>query len=133
MAEDAAQYLVERLSAITALAEGKSAGARLVPRGLDGRRKPARTLLFNMARTLAKKMPLMKLVELDQDVRPYLAALMVAAMAKAGQVLHVPRRLSVREVPDQEFDELLRTMAGQQYHSYSMVGCELCGGALEGG
>ena len=132
VAEDAAQYLVERLSAITALAEGKSAGVQLVPRGLDGRREPARTLLFDVARTLAKKMPLMKLVELDQDVRPYLAALMVAAMAKAGQVLHVPRRLSVREVPDQEFDELLRTMAGQQYHSYGTLGRELGGGVLEG-
>ena len=65
-------------------------------------------LLFDVVRTLVKKMLLMKLVEVDQDVRPYLAALMVAAMAKAGQVLHVPCRLSVCEVPNQEFDELLR-------------------------
>ena len=72
-----------------------------------------RTLLFDVARTLAKKMPLMKLVELDQDVRPYLAALMVAAMAKAGQVLHVLSHLQVREVSDTEFDSLMRTMAGQ--------------------
>ena len=58
VAEDAAQYLVERLSAITALAEGKSGGIQLVPRELDGRREPARTLLFDVARTLTKKMPL---------------------------------------------------------------------------
>ena len=49
VAEDAAQYLVERLSAITALAEGKSAGVQLVPWGLDGRFKPASTLLFDVA------------------------------------------------------------------------------------
>ena len=123
---------MERLSAITALAKGKLAGVQLVPRGLDGRRKPLRTLLFDVARTLAKKMPLMKLVELDQDVKPYMAALMVATMAKAGQVLHVPQRLSMHEVPNQEFDELLRTMAGQQFYSYGMLGCELGGGVLEG-
>ena len=123
---------MERLSAITALAEGKSAGIQLVPHGLDGRRKPARTLLFDVAWTLAKKIPLMKLVELDQDVRPYLAALMVAVMAKAGQVLHVPYRLSMCKVPDQGYNELLRTMAGQQYHSYSTLGHELGGGVLEG-
>ena len=84
LAQDVAAFLVERLSAVTALAEVKNSGVQLVPRGVDGRREPARTLLFDVARTLAKKMPLMKLVELDQDVRPYLAALMVAAMAKAG-------------------------------------------------
>ena len=54
----------------------------------------------------------MKLVELDQDVRPYLAALMVAAMARAGQVLTIPAKLDVKEVSDAEFDALLKTMAG---------------------
>ena len=76
-------------------------------------------------------MPLMKLVELDQDVHPYLAAPMVAAITRAGQVLHVPRRLEVHEVSDTEFDSLLRTMAGQQYHSHGTLGCELGGGMLD--
>ena len=91
---------MERLSAIIALAEGKLAGVQLMPRGLHGRRKPTRTLLFDVAQTLAMKMPLMKLVELNQDVRPYLAALMVVAMAKARQFLHVPHHLSMHEVAD---------------------------------
>ena len=73
----------------------------------------------------------MKLVELDQDARPYLAALMVAAMAKTGQELHIPRRLEVCEVSDTEFESLLQTMAGRQYHSHGTLGCELGGGVLD--
>ena len=123
---------MKRLFTITAFVEGQLVGIQLVPRGLDGRCEPARMLLFDMARTLVKKMPLMKLVELDQEVRPYLAALMVAAMANAGQVLHVTHHLIMHEVPDKEFDELLRTMVGQQYHSYGMLGRKLGGGMMEG-
>ena len=126
-----AVFLVERISAITALAEGKCSGMHFVPCSIDGRWEPAQTLLFDVARTLAKKMPLMKRAELDQDVRPYLAALMVAAMAKAGQVLYIPTRLQVRAVSDTEFDSLLRTMAGQHYHSHSTLGHELGGGVLD--
>ena len=73
----------------------------------------------------------MKLVELDQDFRPYLAALIVASMAKAAQVLHVPSCLQVHEMLDTEFDFLLWTMAGQQYHSHSTLGCKIGGGVLD--
>ena len=37
-AEDVAAFLVERISAITPLAEGKCSGVHLVPRSIDGRR-----------------------------------------------------------------------------------------------
>ena len=73
----------------------------------------------------------MKLVELDQDICPYLTVLMVAAMAKVGQVLHAPRRLEVGKGSETEFDFLLWTMAGQQYHSHGTLGRELGGGVLE--
>ena len=39
-AKDVAAFLVQRISAITALAEGKSSGIHLVPRGIDDRREP---------------------------------------------------------------------------------------------
>ena len=48
-AEDVTAFLVERISAITALAEGKCSGVHLVPRGIDGRREAVRTLLFEVA------------------------------------------------------------------------------------
>ena len=48
-------------------------------------------LLFDVAHGLARRVPLTKLVELDGDVRPYLAALMVAALAR-GRNLGSTRR-----------------------------------------
>ena len=62
-----------------------------IPRGEGGKQRgPSRTLLFNVTRGLAHRVPLTKLVELDGDVHPYLAALMVAALAWAGETLVVP-------------------------------------------
>ena len=62
-----------------------------IPRGEGGRRRgPARTLLFDVARGLARRVPLTKLVALDGDVRPFLASLMVSALQRAKDKLVVP-------------------------------------------
>ena len=53
-------------------------------------------LLFDIARGLAHRVPLTKLVELDGDVRPYLAALMVAALVRAHETLTIPDTLKLR-------------------------------------
>ena len=53
-----------------------------IPRGKGGKwRGPSRTLLLNIAHGLACRVLLTKLVKLDGDVHPYLAALMVATLA----------------------------------------------------
>ena len=69
-----------------------------LPRGDRGRRGPSRTLLFDVARGLARRVPLTKLVKLDGDVQLYLAVLMVAALYRAGETLIVPRLLDVKTV-----------------------------------
>ena len=52
-----------------------------IPQGKGGRwRGLGKTLLFDIAHGLAQRVPLTKLVELDGDICPYLAALMVAAL-----------------------------------------------------
>ena len=122
-AESACHYLGERLAAVCSLRDqkqGKVAEVSYYPAG--GRRGPARTLLFDVAKSFGRKVPLTKLVELDEEVRPYLAALMVAAMAKAGKPLVVPQSLVVDRRTDQEFEAVLQAMAGQQYHHYGPLG-----------
>ena len=42
-------------------------------------------LLFDVTHGLAHRVPLTKLVELDGDVHPYLATLMVAALARRAK------------------------------------------------
>lgn len=45
-------------------------------------------------------MPLTKLVQLDGDVRPYLAALMIAALHKAGETLVIPDKMAIKRMTE---------------------------------
>ena len=60
-------------------------------------RGPQRTLLFDVACGLARRVPLTKLIALDGDFRPYLALLMVAALHdhRAKDELVVPNDLDI--------------------------------------
>ena len=94
--------MAERLAAVVSLVDESAPTINLLedalPRGDKGRRGPSKTLLFDVARGLARWVPLTKLVKLDGDVRPYLAALMVAALYRAGETSIVPRSLDVKTV-----------------------------------
>ena len=96
-------YLAQCLAALTSLVDPSTPSVNntftpdVIPRGESGRRRgPSRTLLFNIARGLACRVPLTKLVELDGDMRPYLAALMVAALVRAHETLTIPDTLKLR-------------------------------------
>jgi hypothetical protein len=82
-------------------------------------------MLNDIARGLARRVPLTKLVELDGDVRPYLAALMIAALHKAGDALVVPDQMTIRKVTEQEFENLLVSEAGKAYDNYGIIGRDL--------
>ena len=45
--------------------------------------------MFNVACGLTQRVPLTKLIELDSDVHPYLAALIIATLAWVGKTLVV--------------------------------------------
>ena len=93
-----------------------------IPRGEGGKRRgPSRTLLFDVTRGLACRVPLTKLVELDGDVRPYLAALMVAALARAGETLVVPEGTRISTMTREAFDNMLLKEAGCNYDNYGLV------------
>ena len=96
-------YLAERLATLTSLVDPSAPSMNnaftpdVIPRGESGHRhRPLRTLLFNIARGLAHQVPLTKLVELDGDVQPYLAALMVATLMRAHETLTIPDTLKLR-------------------------------------
>ena len=93
-----------------------------MPRGEGGKRRgPSRTLLFDIARGLARRVPLTKLVELDGDVRPYLATLMVAALARVGETLVVPEGTRISMMTREAFDNMLLKEAGRNYDNYGLV------------
>ena len=137
-AADAMCYLAERLAALTSLVDPSAPSvnsaftADVLPRGESGRRRgPSRTLLFDVARGLARRVPLTKLVELDGDVRPYLAALMVAALMRAHETLVVPDTLQLRRVSLEAFENMLQAEAGKAYDNYGTISRSLLGAAAE--
>ena len=56
-----------------------------------------------------------KLVSMDHDLRPYLAALMVAALHRAKDKLVIPDDLELVKVTREQFDHMLQTEAGKTY------------------
>lgn len=128
---DAIAYLSERLATVTQLVD-KSAPSvnfsELVPRGEGGRRRgPAKTMMFDVARGLARRVPLTKLVALDGDIRPYLASLMVAALHRAKDKLVVPDDLRIETVTREAFERMLAKDAGKAYDNYGTIAADLIG------
>ena len=95
-------YLAERLANLTSLVDPSAPSMNnaftldVIPRGESGHRHdPSCTLLFNVTRGLVHRVPLTKLMELDGDVRPYLAMLMVAALMRVHETLTIPDTLKL--------------------------------------
>lgn len=95
---DAIKFLGERLAALVSLVDTSAPAintAHLFPTGTQ-KKGPARVMLQDIAKGLARRVPLTKLVTLDGDVRPYLASLLVSAMHRAGDELVIPGDMRVR-------------------------------------
>ena len=93
-----------------------------IPRGEGGKQRgPSRTLLFDVTHGLARLVPLTKLVELDGDVHPYIATLMVATLAQAGETLVVPEGIRISTMTREAFDNMLLKEAGCNYDNYGLV------------
>ena len=93
-------YLAKWLATIAAVVDKSMPIAAAlfdaIPQGKGGRwRGLGKTLLFDIARRLARRVPLTKLVELDGDVCPYLATLMVTTLGWAGKTLVVPEGMCI--------------------------------------
>lgn len=89
-------FLAENLAAVqfSALREEQSVVAMLVNAILQGHYRyhcgTARTILFNISKGMAHKVPLSILVQMDSYLHSYLAALLVAALYKVGDAIRVP-------------------------------------------
>ena len=62
-----------------------------------------------------------KLVGLDGDIRPYLTALMVATLVRAGETLVVPEGTCTTTMTMEAFDNMLLKEAGRNYDNYRLV------------
>ena len=93
-----------------------------IPKGEGGRwRGPGKTLLFDVAHGLARRVPLTKLVELDSDVRQYLATLIVAALGRAAESLVVPEGTHITTMMREAFHNILLKETSYNYNNYGLV------------
>ena len=119
-ARKALKWVVPRMEAlpdaVSHTADDGHMGA-VVPHRAARRRDPNDTLL-DVARSMQRRVPLTKLIEMDEHSRPYMAALLVSALAPIGEKLIVPRSLAVQAVEDEEFQTYLRDMSVRTYDRY---------------
>ena len=62
-----------------------------------------------------------RLIELEPDIRPYLAAMIVRAVHRAGDALIVPRNLRISTMADDEFDQYQFSLAAKTYNMYGAL------------
>ena len=79
------------------------AAVELLPRKGVRRDYPAQNL-FDVARGFSRRVPMARLLEIEPDIRPYLASLVVRAVHRAGDALTVPMNLRVDRLTEEEFD-----------------------------
>ena len=81
---------------------------------------PAQSL-FDIARGFSRRVPMSRLIKLEPDIRPYLAAMIVRAVHRAGDALIVPRNLRISTMADDEFDQYQLSLAAKTYNMYGAL------------
>ena len=62
-----------------------------------------------------------RLVEIEHDIRPYLASMIVRAVHRAGDALVVPHSLRISALADDEFDQYQLGLAAKSYGMYGAL------------
>ena len=86
-------------------------------------RRPSNAILslYDVARTFSRRIPLSRLVQIEPDIRPYLASVLVAAMQEAKDTLTVPADVKLRVVSPDQFQAHLLELATKKYKTYSIL------------
>lgn len=109
------------------LPEASSASQRTEASGLARELRTARRPgdytqnLFDVARAFNKRVPMSRLVEIEPDLRPYLASIIIAALQKARETITVPADMPVNRVSQDDFDAHLMRLATRQYPTYGIL------------
>ena len=80
-AQETINFLMERIAALTQLIKPDTPPVSIFSSYRDENAKQAfHTMLMDIGRGFARRVPVTKLIHMDLDIRPYLAALMIAAL-----------------------------------------------------
>ena len=99
-AQEAINFLTERMAALTQLVKPEAPPVSIssLYRDENGKRT-SRTMLMDVAQGFARRVPMTKLIQMDSDIRPYLAALMIATLNYHGEILRISDLLNFQVMP----------------------------------
>ena len=63
-----------------------------------------------------------KLIHMDSDIRPYLAALMIAALNYHGETLRIPDSLYFQVMPKDQWENMILKMSTKNYNQWGAIG-----------
>ena len=99
-AQEAINLLMERMAALMQLIKPDAPPVNISSLYCDENGKRAsHTMLMDIARGFARRVPMTKLIHMDLDIRPYLAALMIASLNYHGEILRIPDSLNFQVMP----------------------------------
>ena len=99
----AISFLTECLAALVKLSDPSAPGVSMtrLQQDINGNRA-FRSMMWDVARGFACRVPMTKLVHLDADIQPYLAALMIATLKHHKETLKIPDSINYEIIPDAE-------------------------------
>ena len=99
-AQEAIDFLMESMAALMQLVKPDAPPVSISYLYPDENRKRAsRTMLMDVARSFARRVPMNKLIHMDSDIRPYLATLMIAAINYHREILRILDSLNFQVMP----------------------------------
>ena len=127
-AQEAINFLTERVAALTHLIDPEAPVVNIssLYRDENGRRA-SRMMLMDVARGFARRVPMTKLIHMDSDIRPYLAALMIAALNYHGETLRIPDSLHFQVMPKDQWENMILKLSTKNYNQWGAVGSQLAG------
>lgn len=78
-------------------------------------------MLFNIVKDMAHKILLTKLVLIDSDLKPYLAALLVVVLYKVYDMICIPKKGNMIKLIEKEFENFLGNEETKIYNYYSTL------------
>ena len=98
--QEVINFLTERIAALTQLVKPNTPPVSISSLYCDENGKQAsHTMLMDIVRGFTRTVPMTRIVHMDWDIRPYLAALMIATFNYHGETLQIPALLNVHVMP----------------------------------
>ena len=79
-------------------------------------------MIVDVARGFVRRVSMTKLVYLDANIRPYLAALMITTLKHDKETFKIPDYINYETIPDTEWQNMIMRGTSKNYDQYGVIG-----------